>query len=300
MTPTSTYFDRQTGELKEERFYRRAFLLWTHNSKLGRALTTLVLRHQWFSTLYGALNRSRLSKWRIRPFVKRMDVMMHEAATPIEAFESFNDFFTREIDLSKRPVCSDPGICVAPVDGKVLAYPSIGMNTEFSIKGRRFNLRRFLNDDALAASFDRGSMVISRLCLADYHHFHFPDSGLPQQARPIAGKYHTGGPYAVKYLDPFYTENYRMITMFDSDYFGTMALVEIGAFTVGSIQQRFQSGSRVTKGAHKGFFELGGSTVVLLFQMGTVELDEDLCRNTQFGIETFVKVGDSIGRTRQP
>ena len=87
-----------------------------------------------------------------------------------------------------------------------------------------------------------------------------------------------------------------MLTLFDSDHFGQIAMVEIGAFTVGSIQQRFNQGVRVSKGARKGFFELGGSTVVLLFQRGAIRLDEDLCARTEEDIETFVRFGESIGR----
>jgi len=145
--------------------------------------------------------------------------------------------------------------------------------------------------------FGGGSMVVSRLCLTDYHHFHFPDSGVPGEALSVRGKYYASGPYGLRALVPFYTENYRMLTLLDSDHFGQIAIVEIGAFTVGSIQQRYQSGRHIAKGARKGFFELGGSTVVLLFEKGRIELDKDLCTNTRSEVETYVLLGDSIGRT---
>ena len=138
-------------------------------------------------------------------------------------------------------------------------------------------------------------MVISRLCLADYHHFHFPDSGTPGEAESIQGKYYAVGPYALRTLVPFYAENHRMLTLFDSDHFGQMAIIEIGAFTVGSIQQCYRNGVRVPKGAHKGFFEIGGSTVVLLFERGAIQLDENLCSKTWEGIETLVRMGEFIG-----
>ena len=139
-------------------------------------------------------------------------------------------------------------------------------------------------------------MIISRLCLTDYHHVHFPDSGIPRASVPIRGKVYAGGPYSLERLVPFYTENYRMVTLFDSDHFDQMAMVEVGAFTVGSIRQRYLPGIHVRKGARKGFFELGGSTVVLLFQRGVIELDEDLVRNSRNEVETYVRLGDSLGR----
>ena len=139
-------------------------------------------------------------------------------------------------------------------------------------------------------------MIISRLYLTDYHHFHFPDSGTPGIAVSYPGKYYAVSPYSLRRLVPFYAENHRMLTLFDSDHFGQIAMVEIGAFTVGSIQQRYRPGLHVGKAAHKGYFELGGSTVVLLFQKGAIDLDEDLCDHTRNGIETYVRLGDSIGR----
>ncbi|MDH3216236.1 MAG: phosphatidylserine decarboxylase, partial [Candidatus Krumholzibacteria bacterium] len=137
----------------------------------------------------------------------------------------------------------------------------------------------------------------SRLYLSDYHHFHFADSGIPGEAVSIPGKYYAVSPYARRALVPFYTENHRMVTTFDSDHFGRMILVEIGAFTVGSIQQHYQPGMRVAKGARKGVFELGGSTVVLLFPPGAITFDGDLLAHTKDEIETYVQLGDSIGRT---
>jgi phosphatidylserine decarboxylase len=181
-----------------------------------------------------------------------------------------------------------------------MAFCDVEADRTFRIKRSTFNLSQFLRDDELATQFAGGSMIISRLCLTDYHHFHFPDSGIPRAAVPMRGKYYAGGPYSLERLVPFYTENYRMVTLFDSDHFDEMAMVEVGAFTVGSIQQRYVPGIRVQKGTRKGFFELGGSTVVLIFRRGVIELDEDLLRNSRNEVETYVHLGDSFGRRPGP
>ncbi|MFQ5991525.1 MAG: phosphatidylserine decarboxylase [Nitrospiraceae bacterium] len=290
------YYDRQTGALRTEEAYAGSFLFWAYNTRLGGAITHLLLRQKLVSQLYGWCQNQRWSRPKIRAFVERFDVNVDEFVCPLEHFTSFNQFFTREIDLSKRPITADPYICVAPADGKLLAYPAVDIDRTFRIKGASFNLCRFLRDDALAAQYAGGSMVISRLSFADYHHFHFPDSGVPGHAGPIQGKYYAVGPYALTRPVPFYAENYRMVTLFNSDHFGQIAMVEIGAFAVGSVHQRYQPGIHVTKGARKGFFQIGGSTVVLLFRRGAVTIDHDLCQNTQQGMETYVRVGDSIGR----
>lgn len=290
------YYDRESSAMTQEQVYAGRFLSWSYNTQLGRLATDLLFCRKFVSRLYGWINNWSCSRWRIKPFVKKMNISMDELTCPLEDFACFNDFFTREVDLARRPICGDPDVCIAPVDGKILAYPVVKPDRTFRIKRSAFNLRSFLQDDSLAHRFAGGSMIVSRLCLADYHRFHFPDSGIPGRAVSIRGKYYAGGPYALGSLVPFYRENHRMLTLLDSDHFGEVAMVEIGAFTVGSIQQQYQPGQHIAKGAQKGFFELGGSTIVLLFQEGAIELDQDLCMNTKSEIETYVRLGDSLGK----
>jgi len=291
-----TYYDRATRALRVEPVHAEAFLWWSYNTRLGQAMTDLLLSRQIVSRLYGWLLKRSWSRGKIPRFVRDMKVDVNELLRPLDAFTDFNDFFTREIDLSTRPVNDDPGVCIAPTDGKILAHPAVPLDKTFRIKRGIFNLRAFLRDNALAEKYANGAMVISRLTLRDYHHVHFPDSGTPRMAVAIDGKCYAGGPYATRSLVPFYTENHRMLTLFDSDHFGEIAIIEVGALTVGSIQQRYDPGCRVPRGAPKGFFELGGSTVVLLFEKGAIRLDDDLCSNSEAGVETYVRFGDSVGR----
>ena len=292
------YYHRESAAMMQEQVYAGGFLSWSYNTRLGRLATDLLLCRKFVSRLYGWINDRPSSRRRIKPFVKKMNISTEELTCNLEDFACFNDFFTRKINLAKRPICSDPDVCIAPVDGKVLAYPVVKPDTTFRIKRSSFNLSSFLQDDSIAHRFADGSMIVSRLCLADYHRFHFPDSGIPGRAVSIRGKYYAGGPYALSSLVPFYRENHRMLTLIETDHFGEVAMVEIGAFTVGSIRQLYQPGQHVDKGADKGFFELGGSTVVLLFQKGAIKLDHDLCTNTKSEIETYVRLGDSLGRRR--
>jgi phosphatidylserine decarboxylase len=289
------YLDRTEGMLRTERVCADGFLNWLYNYRLGNLSNEFVFRQKYVSQLYGWIHNQRLSRGKIVPFMQKMNVNADELICEIEDFTSFNDFFKREIDLSKRPINPSPHACIAPVDGKILAYQSIDPDMTFRIKRSIFNLRSFLFDETLVERFSQGSMLVSRLGLKDYHHFHFPDSGVPGEAKSIKGKYYASGPYSLRKLIPFYSENYRMLTIVDSEHFGQILMVEIGAFTVGSIQQRYRPGRRVVKGDRKGFFEMGGSTVALLFEKGRIELDRDLCVNTRNDIETYVLMGDSLG-----
>jgi phosphatidylserine decarboxylase len=139
-------------------------------------------------------------------------------------------------------------------------------------------------------------MAVIRLSYSDYHHFHFPDSGVPGVPVSVPGKYHAGGSYSLGRAVPFFIENRRMITPFESDLFGPMVIAEVGAMTIGSIRQCFRPGERVVRGQGKGYFEPGGSTVVVLFEKNRVVFDYDLWINTRRGIETFIQVGERIGQ----
>jgi phosphatidylserine decarboxylase len=291
-----SYAERTTGRILTEQVFADHFLYWAYNSSLGWWVTGSILSSRWVSRIYGWYNRRRWSRLRIKSFAHAFTVDQNELTRPLEEYANFNDFFTREIDLSQRPISPDSNVCIAPVDGKVLAYPCLAPEQPFRIKRAVFNLHTFLGNTDLSFYFADGAMVVCRLALADYHHFHFPDDGIPHQATSISGRYHAGGPYPQRRLLPFYQENHRMITLFDSTHFGRIALIEVGALTVGSIRQCYRIGEPVVKGAHKGYFELGGSTVVMLFRKGTFEIDADLGENTQRDIETYVKMGASVGR----
>ena len=295
-TSPSTWVERHSGQLREDPIYARAFLDWCYNTRAGRGLTRMLLSRKWVSHIYGWYYTQPWTRRKIGPFARAMGVNLGEITQPLASFRSFADFITRNIDLSQRPIDPDPCICVSPADGRLVAYQTVPAGKAFPIKGGLFDLQALLCDDSLSRHYSGGSVAILRLYLADYHHFHFPDSGAPCESRPLAGRYFAVTPYARRLAVPFYGENRRVLTLFHSDHFGRIAMIDVGAFTVGSIRQTFVPGARVAKGAHKGYFELGGSLIVLLFEGGTIRFDADLCRNTQAGLETFVRLGESIGR----
>ena len=220
-----TYFDREQGVFLDEEVYARGFLDWSYNSRPGRFLTDALFRRRWVSRLYGWFQKTRWSRRRILPFVQRLRIHVEEIVRPLSDFENFNDFFTREIDLSRRTIRHEPDVCISPADGRALAYSQVDGDGTFRIKRADFNLRRLLCDDALVERYGGGSMFITRLYLRDYHHFHFPDSGTPGPARAIDGGYYAVSPYARRSLVPFYTENYRMVSQLESDHFGPIAFV---------------------------------------------------------------------------
>jgi phosphatidylserine decarboxylase len=291
------FLDRQSGQLRTDPIYAAGFLDWCYDTRPGMLLTRLLLSRVFVSAAYGWYYRQRWTHRTIEPFARTMSVDLSDISDPLESFRSFSEFISRRIDLAKRPIDPDPNRCVSPVDGRLFAYPRLDNGKALRIKGGLFDRARLLANHELATRYNGGAVVIMRLYLADYHHFHFPDSGIPHESHPVPGRYFAVSPYSRKWAVPFYGENHRVITLFDSAHFGSIAIVEVGAFTVGSVRQCFSPGVRVSKGQHKGFFELGGSIVVLLFEPDAILLDDDLCNNSDAGFETFVRMGEGIGRS---
>lgn len=289
-----TYFDRAKGEFVTERVFAAGFLYWSYNSRLGRTLTRWILAQRVVSGFCGWLARRSWTRHLIAPFARRMRVEPSSNGRA-RTYACFNDFFVRELEGPPHMNSAGPSICLSPAEGKVLVLRNVEPRETFRVKRSIFNLEKLLGEGRLSERFAGGTVVLCRLALSDYHHFHFPVAGCPRPALAIPGKLYAGGPYANNWLTSFYAENFRMVTLIDSDLFGTVAQVEIGAFTVGSIRQCYVPGRHVERGERKGYFELGGSTVVLVFGAGVIEIDKDLRRHSSQEIETRVRVGESIG-----
>jgi phosphatidylserine decarboxylase len=289
------YVDRESGQVCEERVYGgKSLVLLYGNGLFSTILYYLVLpllaRIPFFSRLYGWLQKKPGSRKKIEPFIKTYGIDKNEFATT--KFDSFNDFFTRKLKPACRPVVQGAHQIAMPADGRYLAYPTFD---RFFVKGQEFDLKAFLQDPVLAHRFREGSMVIARLCPVDYHRFHFPCSGTASKPHLINGPLYSVNPIALKRWVQILSENKRVITEIETDSAGTVLYVEIGATAVGTIQQTFNPNSRVEKGQEKGYFEFGGSCLVLLFEKNRIRLDDDLVQNTKNGKETLCRFGSSLG-----
>lgn len=294
------YIDRKTGKVEIEKIYGRWALSLLYGESIPARIFSffflpLLARIPWISAWYGFMQKRPKSAQKIKPFITAFHVDASEFET--QDFESFNDFFIRKLRPESRPVNPDTNRAVLPADGRYFVFPDVSKASRFYVKGQEFDLTSFLRDGALARRLASGSMVIARLCPTDYHRFHFPCEGVADDARPIEGALFSVNPLALRKKLGILWENKRMITEIETDQFGTVIFVEVGATCVGSIHQTFRGGRRVQKGEEKGFFSFGGSCIVLLFEKGRIEFDADLIRNSERGLETKALFGSSLGRS---
>lgn len=264
-------------------------LSFLYTNIFGRMLLKPLIQPQ-VSKLAGRYLSSAHSKWLISKFIKRNEINMdiYEECD----YSSFNDFFTRKIKPDSRPVPEDLDVLISPCDCLATVYP-IQENTTFSIKNTEYTLRSLLRSPRLAKRFRGGYAYILRLTVEDYHRYLYSVSGKQSKNYHIDGTFHTVNPIANDYL-PIYKENTREYTVIRSKEFGDVLQMEVGALLVGKISNHKQS-TVVTRGEEKGFFEYGGSTIVVLTQKGRVTPRSDLLTNSKNGYETKVLQAHPLG-----
>ncbi|HSH09797.1 MAG TPA: phosphatidylserine decarboxylase, partial [Oceanipulchritudo sp.] len=173
----------------------------------------------------------------------------------------------------------------------------LGTEEGIFVKGQQWDLWHLLGGNTpLAGRFAGGSLVLSRLCPVDYHHFHFPVGGRVREIRWTGRRLYSVSPFALRQRIEYLWENKRCLTLIETELLGLVCFIEVGATNVGSIHHRqLPEGNRIEKGAPKGWFEFGGSSVITIFEPGRVRLSEDLLEQTARGKELYARVGDRMG-----
>lgn len=256
---------------------------------LGRVLIKPFLA-PWVSKAAGRFLDSPMSVFLIKPFIRKNNIdMSHFENVP---YRSYNEFFSRRIKPAARPIDMEPDHLVAPCDSKLTAMP-ISEDSCFVLKHTPYTVESLLRNQDLARKYEGGYALIFRLTVDDYHRYCYIADGDKTENIHIPGILHTVNPIANDHY-PIYKENSREYSVLHTEYFGNVLMMEVGALLVGKIVNHHEE-ARVTRGQEKGYFQFGGSTVILLFEKDTVQIDSDILENSRNSIETVVKMGEAIG-----
>ena len=192
------------------------------------------------------------------------------------------------------------------------------------IKGNLYSIEKILK--APCPEFLKGgTLLVFRLSLPDYHRYIFPARGKLLRTKKIKGRLDSVRKEAAHFKA--FSENKREISLLELSSMGKILHVEVGAMLVGHIHNHvgckpsfdkvvechkekgteccrekgnIQFGGKnplsysFTAGEEKGYFSLGGSTIVELLSEKIV-IDEDLFENTNKGLETKLEIGERIG-----
>lgn len=256
---------------------------------LGRLLLKIVISKP-ISDLGGLYMNSRFSKIKINRFIDKNNINTFEYDD--KKYKSYNDFFTRKVISCKRPIMSNKNALISPCDGKVLAY-TINDDLTLKIKDSYYSIDTLVNE-SIMEEYKGGSALVFRLSTDNYHRYCYIDSGTKGKNYHIKGVFHTVQPISLKNYN-FFKTNSREYTILNTNNFDKVIQVEVGALMVGRIKNNHEE-YEYKKGEEKGYFEFGGSTIVLLFKKGVITLDNDILENSKENIETIVKYGEKIGK----
>ncbi len=253
-----------------------------------QARTFRLLPTRLISRTWGKITRTSASKHLIRPFAHAFRIDVTEAEKDLDSYTTLNGFFTRKLKPGSRPIDEDPAAITSPVDGTVSSSGICDQDRLLQVKGFEYTLFGILRDGPMANRFMDGVYTTLYLSPRDYHRVHAPiDMSItgigymPGTLMPVNGP-------SVRWVEQLYTQNERLIVYANTSA-GVMAVVLVGAHCVGSIslsfhdlvtnhpgqgpeRVKFERPVELKKGEEIGMFQMG-STVVMLFEKGKVELN---------------------------
>ena len=231
----------------------------------------------------------------IKAFAKKYNVDMSEAKKEnFSDYESFNQFFIRELKDDARKINENPTSLCLPADGRVSQIGHIDDDRLLQAKGHFFSLSDLLaGDEELVNTFKNGEFATIYLSPRDYHRVHMPCNATLRKMIYVPGDLFSVNPFLAEHVPNLFARNERVICVFDTA-FGPMAQILVGATITASMSTVWagvinpprtgevkvwtyqgDSAIKLTKGQEMGAFQLG-STVINLFPANSVTLAEHL------------------------
>jgi phosphatidylserine decarboxylase len=196
---------------------------------------------------------------------------------------TFNQFFAREIRPGKRPIAdpADDTVIVSPADAVFMGAWPIGDRSTITVKGAEWRIADLLSGSPYTGEFGRGIYTHSFLHIEDYHRFHVPVGGVIKEVRNVHGRVYLDvvkrpdGTLASVNGDTYQFSQERGFVVIDSPTVGLVAVVPVGMSLISSVTLTPEVGARLAKGDELGYFQFGGSDIVMIFQDRNVVLEAE-------------------------
>ena len=215
----------------------------------------------------------------LQSFIEDSAFNIDEYIIPSGGFQSFNEFFAREVKPGERPVASPDNqlIVVSPADSVPQGVWPISAGSTITSKGMTYSIQEILGD--LIDDFAGGVFTHTFLNVFDYHRYRVPVSGtivgIRQFIKEASLTVKPGsGSYPLNTLTPvdgtgFQFTQTRSMVVIDTAGFADAGLViamPMGMAMVSSCNITLTLGQVVEKGDELGYFLFGGSDYVMIFQ----------------------------------
>ncbi len=282
--------------------YGSGALRFLYGNPAGRVLLKYVAAAPWFSEWRARAQRSPRSRKKIAAFVEEYGIDLTDGGFgkgwSVDEFGSFDDFFLRQRDyaayfndLKQAGRCASPGELPAVADANLFVAP-VEEDLRVLVKGSTYSLEE-LTGRPVPDHYRGGHCLVFRLELTDYHRYVFPDSGQLLAQWDIPGELHTVRPISEQYR--VYARNKRAVSVLETERFGELTQIEVGAILVGHIVNHLIPKGAFERLTEKGYFAFGGSTIVLLTGP-SVRIDDRILSASAAGNEVHVRMGEPVGK----
>lgn len=274
--------------------------------------TTLqqLVPQQQLSKVAGRLAASRhpyVKRTFIRSFAKAYNISLDEyERESFNAYESFNDFFTRELKEDARLIDPTAQGIVSPADGIISQLGQIEDHKLLQAKGRHYDIGQLLADSEDGSYFADGSFATVYLAPSNYHRVHMPFSGTLTKTRYVPGTLFSVNNTTAANVPDLFARNERLVCMFDTQY-GKAAVVMVGAMIVAGIEtvatgkitrtddiQEADHDLILSAGEELGRFYLGSTAIVVLPKAAKPDWLSTLQANS------IVQMGQLLGTAKAP
>ena len=203
----------------------------------------------------------------------------------VENYNSFNEFFTREITIESMRDKQTSGLIFSPAEGKISQIGEIRDDKLIQAKGHSYSLAELsgLNVEPYAG----GSFITIYLSPSNYHRVHLPISATLKKTVSIPGALFSVNTATERSIPNLFCKNERLVCQFDSER-GPILVILVGALIVASIEMDWEGPAspyltqevtnyslHYTDRSEIGKFLLG-STVICCFPPNHFSLDQSL------------------------
>jgi phosphatidylserine decarboxylase len=265
----------------------------TYESEPRRSVTQWIKSQPLYDRLYAAYQDTRWSAREIEPFIRKYHIDMSEFE-PVQ-YRSFAEFFDRRFRPGARKFPPAPKQMGAFAEARYLAWHTLAADQQFPIKGHSLSAEHILGNAERARPFIGGPVFLVRLAPVDYHRVHYCDDGITLDQDRLGRRLWTVNQHALRSKQDILFSNERNINILGTHNFGRLGFVEIGALSVGRIIQTHPLDKPFERGQEKSVFRFGGSAIAVFGEQGKWRPSEDIVSRTREGVETLVRLGETIG-----
>jgi phosphatidylserine decarboxylase len=208
-------------------------------------------------------------------YVKAYNVDLDECVAREGAYDSFDQFFTRELKAGQRAICPNEREIASPADGKIEAIGPVDLEGTLLVKKQPYRVDELIGDAADAERYRGGQFAVVYLSPRDYHRVHSPVAGQVVRIRSMPGDLYPVNAIGERHVPSLFSRNRRVAIVIDTPRLGRVTVVMVGAIIVGRITVSAVSGADVPLGDHLidpplavakgdeiGVFHLGSTAIV--------------------------------------